>query len=364
MKSKFVQQLLRYLTIGLGAGAGVALAFLCVQVHRMTTGGAALNFGVLALLYIGMGGAGGLIGDLLAPHVIRWCSEAVSAAVQRMSELTLAQLSAMSIGLITGLVVAALLTQVVKFLGDSIFTLALSALLYVVLGVMGLTIGKSRTEDFTALLAHLPGMRERRIGRKVAEMPAKVLDSAALIDGRIEAVLKTGFIEGELLLPDFVMEELRTLAGSEDAAKHVRGQRGLMVAERLCQDEEISLRETATAASPQETEPRLLAYVQAEGAALLTGDLALAKRARQQGLRVLNLNDLAVALRTVTAAGDVLAVRLTKEGREPDQGVGYLEDGTMLVVEGGRERIGETVEVTVTSVLQTSAGRMVFAKVN
>ncbi len=366
MRSKLIQKTLRFLTIVIGAGAGAALAFLCVQVHRVTTGGAALSLMTLALLYVGMGGAGALIGHMLAPRMIAWCDAAAVSAVKAMKDLTMAQLAAMTVGVITGLIVAALLSQVLGFLGDSIFTLAISALMYVVLGVIGLAVGKRRTEDFAALLAHLPGMKERRAAKKAAEQTgAKVLDASVLVDGRIEAVYRTGFIEGELLLPAFVLEELREQSVSDDPARRLRGQRGLNAAERLQADESIRIRVLpADTNLLLEPETRLLTLTRAQKATLLTCDLSLTKSARQSGLTVFNLNDLAVALRTVTAAGDVLAVKLTKTGRESNQGVGYLEDGTMLVAEGGREHVGETVEVTVTSVLQTSAGRMVFAKVN
>ncbi len=368
MRSKQIQKVLRFLIIVIGAGAGAALAFLCVQIHRMTTVNAALPFLTLALLYVGMGGLGALLGHVLAPKVIAWCGEATTAAVRAIEDMTLPQLTAMSAGLIMGLIVAALLTQVLNFLGDSIFTLAFSALLYVVLGMIGLAVGKSRTEDFAAMLSHLPNMRERRAAKKAASaesLPAKVLDSAVLADGRIEAVLKTGFIEGELLLPDFVVADLRDMAASEDASRRVRGQRGLAAIGQLQAEEYIPLRVVAAdSVALADAETRLIALARAHHGTLLTSDLALTRSARMMGLTVLNLNDLAVSLRTVTAAGDVLAVKLTKEGREATQGVGYLEDGTMLVVEGGRTHIGETVEVTVTSVLQTSAGRMVFAKMN
>ncbi|MBQ8202141.1 MAG: TRAM domain-containing protein [Clostridia bacterium] len=369
MKSKQIQRILWFLMLCLGAGAGVALAFLCVQVHRMTNASGALNLGTLVLLYGGMGALGALMGHLLSPRLITWCSEAVAALEKHMDTLSLAQLAAMCTGLITGFLIAALLTQVLDFLGDSIFTLAFSAMLYVVLGVMGLTIGKRRTEDFAALLSHLPVMRERRSTRRTnagADNPGlKVLDGAVMTDGRLEAVCRTGFVEGELLLPDFVLEELRQMAESADATRRVRGRRGLAALEHLQADEHIRLRVEHTDRLPlQETDVRLLSVVRDMNASLLTSDLGVSKMARAAGLPVLNLNDLACALRTVTAAGDVLAVRITKEGREAGQGVGYLEDGTMIVIEGGSSLIGETAEVTVSSVLQTNAGRMVFARVN
>lgn len=364
MKSKQIQRLLRILVMGAGAGAGVALAFTCVQVHRMTST-TAMPLGLLVLLYVGMGAVGMLLGWLVAPKVIQWCGELMDALEKQLDALSTAQLASMTAGLITGLLLAALLTQVLNYLGDSIFTLAASAALYVVLGVTGLSIGKRRTEDFSEMLSSKTPRRERRARQQSESVPVKVLDSSVLIDGRIEAVLKSGFLEGELLVPDFVLEELRAMSDSADEAKRIRGRRGLEVAERLQSDPAVCLRVEDTGnLSPQDADVRLMTLAKDMNAALMTGDYSLSRAARVIGLRVLNLNDLVVALRQVTAAGDVLAVRVTKEGREAGQGVGYLEDGTMIVIEGGRSCVGQTVSVTVTSVLQTSAGRMAFAKMN
>ena len=364
MKSKQIQRLLRILMLGAGAGAGVALAFTCVQVHRMTTAGV-MPIEWLILLYVGMGAAGLLAGWFLSPRFIRWCDEMMSGVERYMDSLSTAQVAAMAAGLITGLLVAALLTQVLNNLGDSIFTLAASAALYVVLGATGVSIGKRRTEDFSQMLSSKLTRKEKRTARQGEGAQAKVLDSSVLIDARLEAVLKTGFVEGELVVPDFVMEELRSLADSADDGKRARGRRGLETAERLQNDGKMAFRVEETGSLSQEdADVRLMTLVKDMNAALMTGDYNLNRAARVIGLKVLNLNDLTVALRQMVAAGDVLTVRLTKEGREAGQGVGYLEDGTMIVVEGGRALVGMTVAVTVTSVLQTSAGRMDFAKLN
>ncbi len=364
MRSKNFQRLLRILVMGAGAGAGVALAFTCVQVYRMTTA-LTMPLGMLIVLYGGMGALGMLTGWLVAPRVIGWCGEFMETMEKQMDALSTAQLASMMAGLITGLLIAALLTQVLEFLGDSIFTLAASAVLYVVLGATGLTVGKRRTEDFSEMLSSKRPRGEKRSHQQADGAMAKVLDSSVLIDGRIEAVLKTGFLEGELIVPDFVLEELRGLADSSDETKRIRGRRGLDVAERLQADAAVRLRVEDTGdLSAQDADVRLMTLAREMGATLLTGDMNLNRAARVIGMRVLNLNDLAMALRQVTAAGDALVVRVSKEGREAGQGVGYLEDGTMIVVEGGRAFVGHPVSVTVTSVLQTSAGRMVFARLN
>ena len=352
MKSKVFRQLLRVLLYAAGAGAGLALAFLCVQVHAMTND-EPLALWLLILLYAGMGALGVLSAHLTAPRLVSWWAEVMSALEKRLDNLTTTQLISMVIWLMGGLLIASLLTQILHFLGESIFTMSVSAILYVVLGVMGLSIGARRAEDMASLMAE---GRVRKAGKK---SPVKMLDASALIDGRIAALARTGMIEGDIVTADFILAELQEMADSSDHARRLRGQRGLDTAKVM------GLRAEATGiTSPAESDVALMTLVREKSATLITADGTMHKAARIAGIPVINLNDLAVALRTVTSAGDVLTLRLTKEGKEAGQGVGYLPDGTMLVVEGGGEQIGREVTVTVTSVLQTSAGRMAFAKLN
>lgn len=357
MKSKVLKNLLRALLYAAGAGAGSALAFLCVQVHDMTSD-APLSLWLLVLLYGGMGALGVLAAHLTAPKIVTWWTDTMSALEKRTEALTTTQLISMAIWLMGGLLVASLLTQILHFLGESIFTMSVSAILYVVLGVLGLTIGAHRAEDMASLMAE---GRVRKAGRKSS---VKVLDASVLMDGRIAAVVRTGVIEGTLLTADFVLAELQEMAESPDAAKRLRAQRGLETAKALQSGAKPMQVESTEGPASIESDVALMTLVRGKAATLLTADSLMHKAARVAGLPVVNLNDLAMALRTVTSAGDVLTVRLTKGGKEPGQGVGYLDDGTMLVVEGGSAHIGGTVDVTVTSVLQTSAGRMAFARMN
>lgn len=359
MKTKLLKQLLRLLLLAVGAGAGMALAFLCVQVHDMTTANAAVPLGTLVLLYGGMGAAGALGGHVLSPRLISWWSDAMAELERRLDAMSAVQLLSMVLWFVGGLVVAALLTQVLHFLGESIFTLSVSALLYVVLGVLGLSIGHRRAEDLARMIDRMSGAAQE----KEASTSAKVLDASALMDGRIAAVVRTGVIEGPLLTADFVLAELENAAAAEDDARRLRAQRGLDTARQLQGDPLHPLQvEGDGSARPAEMDVALMTLTRERNATLITADAIMHKAARVAGVRVVNLNDLACALRTVALAGDVLAVRITRDGREAGQGVGYLEDGTMVVVEGGRGHSGETLQATVTSVLQTSAGRMVFAK--
>ncbi len=352
MKSKVLKNLLRVLLYAAGAGAGSVLAFLCVQVHDMTSDGP-LALWVLILLYGGMGALGMLAAHLTAPKIVSGWTDMMSALETRTEALTTTQLISMVIWLLGGLLMASLLTQILHFLGESIFTMSVSAILYMVLGVLGLTIGAHRAEDMASLMA------EGRV-RKESGAAMKLLDASALMDGRIAAVCRTGVIDGDIATADFILAELQDMAASPDAVKRLRGQHGLETVKAIPQ---LQILPTDSPA-PSETDVALMSLAREKHATLLTTDSLMHKAARVAGVPAVNLNDLAVALRTVTSAGDVLTVRLSKPGKEPHQGVGYLEDGTMLVVEGGSEHIGSTVEVTVTSVLQTSAGRMAFAKLN
>ncbi len=352
MRSKVLKNLLRALLYLTGAAAGATLAFLCVQVHDMTSD-EPLSLWVLMLLYVGMGALGILAAHLTAPRLVSGWSEAMSSLENRMESVTTVQLISMVIWLMGGLLIASLVTQILHFLGESIFSMSVSAILYVVLGVLGLTIGARRADDMAALMSN---SQPRKAGKKSA---VKVLDASVLMDGRIAAVCRTGVVEGEIVTADYILSEMQEMAESPDAARRARAQRGLETVRSLA-----NLRIESTDDAPLESDVALMALVREKSATLLTADGMMHKAARMAGIPVINLNDLAMALRTVTSAGDVLSVRLSKEGKEPHQGVGYLPDGTMLVVEGGSTHIGQTVEVTVTSVLQTSAGRMAFARMN
>ena len=189
-----------------------------------------------------------------------------------------------------------------------------------------------------------------------------MIDTSALIDGRIVELFRLGFLDGELIVPDFVLDELRHVADSADPARRARGRRGLDVVEQL-QKLSTSVHTLETGLSgTEEVDLKLMKLARKRKADLITGDYNLARAAQVSGVRVLNLNQLAAALRPVVSAGDPLEITILKDGKEPGQGVGYLPDGTMVVVEGGRSLMNQTVTVTVTSALQTAAGRMIFAK--
>ena len=191
----------------------------------------------------------------------------------------------------------------------------------------------------------------------------KILDTSVIIDGRIADIIDTRFIEGVLVVPKFVLDELQQIADSSDSVKRARGRRGLDVLNRLRKDRETLLRITdQDFPETNEVDSKLLKLAKAIDAKIVTNDFNLFKIAEIQGIPVLNINLLANSLKPVVLPGEKMKIVIIKEGKDPGQGIGYLDDGTMVVVDSGKRYVGEEAFVSVTSVLQTPAGRMIFAK--
>ena len=193
--------------------------------------------------------------------------------------------------------------------------------------------------------------------------PAKILDTSVIIDGRICEIAESGFLEGDVLVPQFVLHELQQVADSSDSAKRNRGRRGLDVVQRLQKTPRLRL-EISGQDFPavREVDLKLIELAKSRGAKIVTNDFNLNKLAQVQGVEVLNINELANALKPVVLPGEAMRVFILKEGKEYNQGVAYLDDGTMVVVDNAKRLISKTVDITVTSVLQTTAGKMIFGK--
>ena len=202
----------------------------------------------------------------------------------------------------------------------------------------------------------IPGVRRGATNRVL-------VDTSAVIDGRIVDIARTGFVLGTLVVPRFVLDELQRIADSPDTMRRNRGRRGLEMLSAL-QKDPVSNVEISEATYPEvaEVDAKLMAYARDNGAAILTNDYNLNRVADLQGIRVLNVNELANAVKAVLHPGEEMSVRIIQEGKEPGQGVGYLDDGTMIVVEGGLRYLNTDIPITVTRVLQTVAGRMIFAQ--
>jgi uncharacterized protein YacL len=191
----------------------------------------------------------------------------------------------------------------------------------------------------------------------------KVLDTSVIIDGRVADVCETGFLEGTIVVPQFVLRELQQIADSSDALKRNRGKRGFDVLQRLQRVSKITVRiMDQDFPAIREVDRKLIELAKSLGGKVVTNDYNLNKIAELSGVPVLNINEVANSLKPVVLPGELMHLQVVKEGKEPGQGVAYLDDGTMVVVDHGRKLIGQMVDVTVTSVLQTTAGRMIFAR--
>lgn len=364
MKSKVIRRVLRALCVLLGAGIGAALALLTLQMISWYRSGHQVSFGNLVMIYTLCASAGGLIFFFLSPWIIQKCTEFASAVERQWDNMPLGQLFTSTVGLISGLVIAALTTQILSFMGQSIFTTAFSAIIYVIFGCIGLSIGRKRGKDVNL---GSEGGKERRLfkgrSQEASGPRPKVLDTSVIIDGRILDIGKTGFLEGEWVIPQFVLAELRHIADSSDSLRRVRGRRGLDVLGKIQQETKLPIRVDETDYDDiTEVDVKLLRLAKQLGGIVVTNDYNLNKVAGVSGIKVLNINELANAVKPVVLPGEEMTIQIVKEGKEPGQGVGYLPDGTMIVVDNARRLLGETVEVIVTTVLQTSAGRMIFTR--
>jgi uncharacterized protein YacL len=255
-------------------------------------------------------------------------------------------------GLIAGLAVGTVLASLIPNAGMA--GLGLPALLGAYLGAATTL---RRRADFEPVSAALFGASRPPAGS------TKILDTSVIIDGRIADLCDTGFIEGVLVVPQFVLRELHQVADSADPIRRQRGRRGFDVLQRVQRCPRVAVEITdADFRDVRDVDRKLVELGKATRAKLLTNDQNLSKLAELSGVAVLNINELAGALRPVVLPGEALQVHVLREGREAGQGVAYLEDGTMVVVDHGRKHVGQTVDVTVTSVLQTAAGRMVFTR--
>jgi uncharacterized protein YacL len=264
-----------------------------------------------------------------------------------------------SIGLILGILIANLFSNVFfsNLFNHQQIVLPLLGALYGVCGYIGLRIGFKKGEEI-----HLPGWKLFSKNAPPSEN-AKILDTSVIIDGRIADITETGFIEGAFIIPQFVLNELQHIADSSDSIKRTRGKRGLEVLHHLQKQAGVDIRiMDRDYPAIKEVDSKLIELAKEVRGKIITNDSNLNKVAELQGIEVLNINELANSLKPVVLPGEEINVKILKEGKEMGQGVAYLDDGTMIVVDNGRRQMGKTVDVTVTSVLQTPAGRMIFAR--
>lgn len=356
----------------------VLTMYVGTEILKMEMGIVRITMGSLICILLGAV-LGGLIGFLASPYFIR-CLKRFSAWVeQQLGKMPIHDVIAGAIGLAIGLIIANLLGYSfakIPIVGDYI-----PVIFSIVFGYLGITITIKKRQELTGLFDFVPRfmkefakMKEMRAGASQAPAGAaavapkedkayKLLDTSVIIDGRIADICDTGFIEGTLLIPVFVLEELQHIADSSDVLKRTRGRRGLDILQRIRQTTKVKVEITNVDFDDiAEVDSKLVRLGQQVGGKIITNDYNLNKVAQLRGVEVLNINELSNAVKPVVIPGETMHVTIVKAGKEPGQGVAYLDDGTMIVVENGYHHMNESITVEVTSALQTAAGRMIFAK--
>ena len=271
-------------------------------------------------------------------------------------------------GLIMGLFVAYLISRgIYTSIEIPVVNIIVNILTYLILGALGVFVVNSKAKEFGTFLlnARKGSSQTGRSGRQKGDATPKIFDTSVIIDGRIADILETGFIEGSIIIPEFVLVELRHIADSSDSLKRKRGRRGLDILNAIQEEYGAEIYNTASEKvldEIPEVDVKLLKLAQIMNGKVVTNDFNLNKVAAIKGIPVLNINELANTLKPVVLPGEEMILTLVKEGKESGQAVAYLDDGTMIVIEEGKPFIGQTIKVVVSSVLQTSAGRMIFAK--
>jgi uncharacterized protein YacL len=309
---------------------------------------------------------GGVVGLLISSWLINRFWQFTFWIEFRLNRIPMSDIISGALGLTIGLIIANLIGT--AFSHVPIIGNVLPIVLSMILGYLGMNLAVKKREELIGFFAALPwvGGKEKGKERSFSNSnmyPYKILDTSVIIDGRIADICKSGFLEGTLIIPVFVLEELQHIADSSDLLKRNRGRRGLDILNRIQKELQMYVQiDNRDFDDINEVDSKLVRLGQMMKAKIVTNDYNLNKVAELQGVPVLNINELSNAVKPVVLPGEDMVVHVIKDGKEFGQGVAYLDDGTMIVVDGGKKHIGETIGVMVTSVLQTAAGRMIFAK--
>ena len=312
------------------------------------------------LIYVVAGLATAIITFTFSPKLIDSFVTGMKRVEESLSGMGLSEIFFGVVGLVVGLLVAFLASTLTSGLEFAWIEFVINAALYIFFGYLGWSVMTKRRGELNT-----PGWFKRGRGKNSHDgARPKVLDTSVIIDGRIADICRTGIIEGTIIVPGFVLQELRHIADSADALKRNRGRRGLDILNAMQEDKTVPIKVDETDYDDvAEVDAKLIRLAYDLAGVVVTNDYNLNKVAGVQGVPVLNINDLANAIKPVVLPGEEMCVTIVKDGKEAGQGIAYLDDGTMIVVDGGKKHVGDTVDTVVTSVLQTSAGRMVFAKI-
>lgn len=315
-----------------------------------------LIYGVLIILF-------GIIFLLISGKIIKSVVKLAKKIEAQLNDTPMVVIIWGAVGLIIGLLIAFLISYLINTLIELQWVSGfVSAFIYFLLGYLGVNIASKRHGEINFFAALRKIGKDDESKEQKGTIP-KILDTSVIIDGRIFDICQTGFIQGPLVIPTFVLDELRHIADSSDALKRNRGRRGLDILNKIQKELEIEVVINSTVIEgDNDVDTKLLKLTHMINGRVITNDYNLNKVAQFQGVYVLNINELANAVKPVVLPGEEMIVQVIKDGKETGQGVAYLDDGTMIVVDGGRRFVGKTIDVMVTSVLQTAAGRMIFAK--
>lgn len=303
----------------------------------------------------------------LSPLIITWLMDVVEKAEHGIQKHPANEIIFGTIGVVVGLIISTLFLNQFKI--DSIIWTIFNLIITVVIMIICADVAIKRKEEIMGFTCNFkrtaPSNRDKKNRENREKSIPKVLDTSVIIDGRILDICKTGFVEGPLVIPQFILEELRHIADSSDDLKRVRGRRGLDILNSIQNDLDITV-DISEMDFPEikEVDSKLLKLAQHLNGKVITNDFNLNKVAQFQGVEVLNINELANSIKPILLPGESMMVQLVKSGKENGQGIAYLDDGTMIVVEGGKKYIGDNIKIEVTSALQTAAGRMIFGRVS
>jgi len=370
-----LQKLFRWFTTIIGVLIGVVVCksvltntWVFDSIHiKITTAVEGVTYLIFAAVF-------GIIFYIFFPLLVL-LSKRISAVIEKsLEDVQLIDVGLSVFGLIIGLIIALLISFAISQIPVPWVSSLLTALVYIIMGYIGFTLPAKKRDEIIRAIRQAQGRKPgetgntvagmgRKLSRKKSATEDKILDTSVIIDGRIYDIFKTGFLEGKLVVPVFVLGELQLLADNSDDLKRAKGRRGLDIVKKMQNEFEKRIQVSEEDYDDlQEVDDKLLRMAKNTKFKILTNDYNLNKVATVRGVGVLNINELANAVKPVVLPGEEMRVQPVKNGKESGQAVAYLEDGTMIVVENGKRHIGEYISVTVTSILQTAAGRMIFAR--
>lgn len=319
-----------------------------------------VDFSILVLFVVIFG----LIFRIFAPTLIKKQKKAASYIEHDLKDISIDAILVDALGVVIGLVIALIISMSYRSLLPPLWYAVVTIVLYFMLGFFGFAIASAKVKGNRKIFDNLA----IRGQEKIQAGAPKVIDTSVIIDGRILDIMRAGFIDGKVIIPAFVLDELRHIADSSDNIKRVRGRRGLDILNQIRSEFNVEICNNTTKFKYlddiPEVDVKLIKLTRELNANLITTDFNLNKVATINDIKVLNINELANAIKPVVIPGEQMIIDIVKRGKDREQGIGYLDDGTMIVVEDGADHIAENVAATVTSVIQTAAGKMIFARIN